>query len=533
MPLLKIDQQELEVAAGTQVLEAALAAGIDIPHYCYHPALSVVGSCRMCIVEVEGMPKLQTSCSTPVGEMPSDRKVDGKYDMVVHTESENVVAARKLMLEFLLLNHPLDCPVCDQAGECFLQDYSFQYGSAHSRFFEEKRVRPAEDLGSGVAINHDRCIMCSRCVRFTREITGTDELFVMDRGYSSRIAVFDGLPLDNPLAGNVADICPVGALLLKDYMHTTRVWHLSHTESACTECASGCSLTVDARDNKIYRIVSRKNLQANGYFICDYGRYSFHKYADSPLTSPLRRTKDGWEMISWEVAYKQVVEQVEANGGNGAVRALASPTFPNEPNFVLGQFMARLSDRKNISLLPTLKEEDQEFPGGFRISGEKGGNLRGVKAMVPGLAAALKSLMRGEPGVLIAMDGDGRAHLSGELKRLLEWVAFKVVVASLPSELTAQADIVLPVATPYAREGTITNDKGLVQWLQPALHPVGEVRPDWQVMAELGQLLTGEGHLYTCAGDVTWKINQTTPGYSQITRFRLGRTGQFSGSEAA
>ena len=238
-------------------------------------------------------------------------------------------------------------------------------------------------------------------------------------------------------------------------------------------------------------------------------------------------------MISWEVAYKQVVEQVEANGGNGAVRALASPTFPNEPNFVLGQFMARLSDRKNISLLPTLKEEDQEFPGGFRISGEKGGNLRGVKAMVPGLAAALKSLMRGEPGVLIAMDGDGRAHLSGELKRLLEWVAFKVVVASLPSELTAQADIVLPVATPYAREGTITNDKGLVQWLQPALHPVGEVRPDWQVMAELGQLLTGEGHLYTCAGDVTWKINQTTPGYSQITRFRLGRTGQFSGSEAA
>ena len=269
MPLLKIDQQELEVAAGTQVLEAALAAGIDIPHYCYHPALSVVGSCRMCIVEVEGMPKLQTSCSTPVGEMPSDRKVDGKYDMVVHTESEKVVAARKLMLEFLLLNHPLDCPVCDQAGECFLQDYSFQYGSAHSRFFEEKRVRPAEDLGSGVAINHDRCIMCTRCVRFTREITGTDELFVMDRGYSNRIAVFDGLPLDNPLAGNVADICPVGALLLKDYMHTTRVWHLSHTESACTECASGCSLTVDARDNKIYRIVSRKNLQANGYFICD------------------------------------------------------------------------------------------------------------------------------------------------------------------------------------------------------------------------------------------------------------------------
>jgi len=177
----------------------------------------------MCLVEIEGMPKLQTACSTSVGSMPAEKKFDGKYDMVVHTQTDKVAAARKLILEFLLLNHPLDCPVCDQAGECDLQDYTFKYGHAHSRFIEDKRVRVAEELGAGVVINQDRCILCTRCVRFTREISGTAELFVMNRGYHNKVSVFEGQPLDNPLAGNVADICPVGALLLKDYMHTTRV----------------------------------------------------------------------------------------------------------------------------------------------------------------------------------------------------------------------------------------------------------------------------------------------------------------------
>ncbi|UCH09093.1 MAG: (2Fe-2S)-binding protein, partial [Fidelibacterota bacterium] len=231
MPVIKIDQHEMEVPRGTMLLAAALKAGVDIPHYCYHPALSIVGSCRMCMVEVEGMPKLQTSCSTPVAELSAEKKIDGRFDMVVRTQTDKVVAARKLVLEFLLLNHPLDCPVCDQAGECFLQDYSFKYGHAHSRFIEEKRVRASEDLGSGVAINHNRCIMCTRCVRFTSEVVGTGELFVQNRGYHNKIAFFEGKQLDNPLAGNVADICPVGALLLKDYVHSTRVWHLSQTPS--------------------------------------------------------------------------------------------------------------------------------------------------------------------------------------------------------------------------------------------------------------------------------------------------------------
>jgi len=532
MPLIKIDDHELEVPKGTKVLDAALEAGIEIPHYCYHPALSVVGSCRMCLVEIEGMPKLQTACSTLVGELPPEKKVAGKYDMVVHTRTEKVAEARKLVLEFLLLNHPLDCPVCDQAGECFLQDYSFKYGHAHSRFIEDKRVRPAEELGSGVVINQNRCILCTRCVRFTREISGAEELFVMNRGYHNKISVYDGRPLDNPLAGNVADICPVGALLLKDYIHTTRVWRLSGTASVCTECSSGCSITVDAARNRIYRVISRENDQANGYFICDHGRYASHKYEKDIIARPIVRKNGGWQKLDWDAAYGLVLEKMGKFGGGESVRALASPTFPNESNFLLGQIMAQLSEKKNLALLPVESGEDQTFPGGFRISGDKGGNRRGARDMIPNLAAGPKSFLKGDIGLLLALDGDGRADMTRDLEKLLGLAPFKVVLASIQSAVTEQADLVLPVAQPFAREGTITNDRGLVQWLQPALEPAMNMKPAWQVVAELGQLMTGTDSLYTCAGDVTWKINKTIPGYGDITRFKLGRRGQFVEDEA-
>ncbi|UCH61759.1 MAG: (2Fe-2S)-binding protein [Fidelibacterota bacterium] len=526
MPLLKLDDHELEVPKGTKILDAALKVGIEIPHYCYHPALSIAGSCRMCLVEVEGMPKLQTACSTPVRELPPEKKIDGRYDMVVHTTTGKVTAARKLVLEFLLLNHPLDCPVCDQAGECLLQDYSFKYGEAHSRFVEDKRVQPGEELGSGVVINLNRCILCTRCVRFNREITGTGELFVENRGYHNKIAVFDGKPLDNPLAGNVADICPVGALLLKDYIHSTRVWHLSHTPSVCTECSAGCSITVDAANDRIYRIVSRENEQANGHFICDTGRYAFHTYAEGVLTEPLMRAKRGWKALSWDLAYRTVADQIDRHGGKGAVRALASPTFPNESSFLLGQLMQRLSDKRNVALIPVKREADQTFPAGFKISGDKGGNRRGAEDMIGKLAAGFKSFFKDEEGVLLVMDADGRAEVTADLKGLFESSSFKVVLASNESNITAMADLVLPVAGPFEREGTVTNDQGLVQWLQLALERKGQARPAWLVLAELDRLLTGEASLYTCAGDVTWKINRAISAYSQATRFKLGLKGQ-------
>jgi NADH-quinone oxidoreductase subunit G len=479
------------------------------------------------MVEVEGMPKLQTSCSTPVAELPPGKKIDGKFDMVAQTKTEKVVAARKLVLEFLLLNHPLDCPVCDQAGECFLQDYSFKYGHAHSRFIEEKRVRANEDLGSGVVINHNRCIMCTRCVRFTEEITGSGELFVQNRGYHNKIAFYEGRQLDSPLAGNIADICPVGALLLKDYIHSTRVWHLSHTPSACTECTTGCSITVDAIHNRIYRIISRENEKANGYFICDDGRYAFHKYQEDILSEPLIKAKKGWKGLTWDQAYQTVIEKIDKHGGKDLVRALASPTFPNEANFLLGQLMPRLSEKRNIALIPVKQEEDQSFASGFEISGDKGGNRRGAQDMLGKLAAGPKSFLKDDVGVLLLMDADGRTKISADLKRLIEASPFVVVLACNQTPLTEMTDLVLPVAGPFEREGTVTNGQGLVQWLRPAIQIKGQVRPDWQVVAELDHHLTGEGALYAFAGDVTWKINQTIAAYSQATRFKLGEKGQF------
>ncbi|MFQ6673857.1 MAG: 2Fe-2S iron-sulfur cluster-binding protein, partial [Fidelibacterota bacterium] len=303
MPLVKIDDVEFEVEAGTTVLEACRSQGIEIPYYCYHPALEIVGSCRMCLVQVEGMSRLQTSCSTIIGEMPPERKVDGKFDMVVRTGTEVVRKERENVLEFLLINHPLDCPVCDQAGECYLQDYSFEYGKAHSRFREAKRVRPNEYLGSKIVINHNRCIMCSRCVRFTREISGTGELFVESRGSFSRISVMEEMPLDNLLAGNVADICPVGALLSTDYIHKNRIWNLSKQPSVCTDCSVGCNIDVYFQGHEIYRVNPRENAEVNEHFMCDVGRYGFHRYEEvDRVTAPLIRSGDSVSEISWEGA---------------------------------------------------------------------------------------------------------------------------------------------------------------------------------------------------------------------------------------
>ena len=294
MPFIKIDKTEFEVAKDKTVLEIALENNIEIPHYCYHPALEIVGSCRMCLVEVEGMPKLQVSCNTFIGEVPPERKVDGKYDMVVHTQNELVTKERKNILEFLLLNHPLDCPVCDQAGECYLQDYSFKFGNAHSRFDEDKRVRPNENLGSQIVINHNRCILCTRCTRFTREISGTSELFVEERGYNSKIAIIEDNPLDNLLAGNVTDICPVGALLSTDYIHKNRIWNMKKQPSVCQDCSVGCNIDVFTQKDKIIRITPRENHQVNGYFMCDIGRYGFHQYENiERITSPLHKSNGG------------------------------------------------------------------------------------------------------------------------------------------------------------------------------------------------------------------------------------------------
>ena len=520
MPLLKIDDKEFQVESGSTVLETAEANGIEIPHYCYHPALEVVGSCRMCLVQVEGMGKLQVSCNTFVGDVPPDRKVDGKYDMVVHTQNDLVVQERKNILEFLLLNHPLDCPVCDQAGECYLQDYSFKFGNAHSRFEEDKRVNPNEYLGSQIVINHNRCILCSRCVRFTQEISGTSELFVEARGYNSKIAALEDNPLDNLLAGNVADICPVGALLSTDYIHKNRIWNLKQKPSVCQDCSVGCNVDVFSQQDQIFRLTARENHDVNGYFMCDIGRYGFHRFEEiERVVQPMERNGQSFDVLSWDVAIQKTAEIIEKSKGKTA--GIVSPFHTNESNYLLGLMM-----KDTLSTLPPITGEEITYPSGFRISSDRSPNLRGMNDVCGGLVDDFtsKGKNRDIRGLYILDDGIDR-ELDDTWKDILAKMDFVIVQSYAMTDLAKSAHIVLPGLAPFEREGTITNDKGRIQWLRPSLPIKGDSKPDWEILMLVSNALDKEYECFAGLGEVIKKMRDQFFSYSDVSLFKIGTQG--------
>ena len=520
MPLLKIDDKEIQVESGTTILEIAIASGIEIPYYCYHPALEVVGSCRMCLVQVEGMSKLQVSCNTFVGEVHPDRKVNGKYDMVVHTQNELVVKERKNILEFLLLNHPLDCPVCDQAGECYLQDYSFKFGNAHSRFEEEKRVRPNEYLGSQIVINHNRCILCSRCVRFTQEISGTSELFVEARGYNSKIAALEDKPLDNLLAGNVADICPVGALLSTDYIHKNRIWNLEQKPSVCQDCSVGCNVDVFSQQDQIFRLTARENQDVNGYFMCDIGRYGFHRFEKiERIIHPMVRNGKSFNVLDWDEAIKKTADLIEKSKEKTA--GIVSPFHTNESNYLLGLLM-----KETLGYLPPITGEEITFPTKFRISADRSPNLRGVNDICGDLVKDFTSIIKTRDirGLYILDDGVDR-KLDDSWKDILAKMDFVIVQSYAMTELAKSAHIVLPGLAPFEREGTITNDKGRIQWLRPSLATKGDSKPDWEILMLVRNALHKESEYFADLGEVIKKMGDQFPNYSGISLFKIGTQG--------
>mgnify|MGYP001039947236 FL=1 len=520
MPLLKIDDKEIQVESGTTILETAIASGIEIPYYCYHPALEVVGSCRMCLVQVEGMSKLQVSCNTFVGEVHPDRKVNGKYDMVVYTQNELVVKERKNILEFLLLNHPLDCPVCDQAGECYLQDYSFKFGNAHSRFEEEKRVRPNEYLGSQIVINHNRCILCSRCVRFTQEISGTSELFVEARGYNSKIAALEDKPLDNLLAGNVADICPVGALLSTDYIHKNRIWNLEQKPSVCQDCSVGCNVDVFSQQDQIFRLTARENQDVNGYFMCDIGRYGFHRFEKiERIIHPMVRNGKSFNVLDWDEAIKKTADLIEKSKEKTA--GIVSPFHTNESNYLLGLLM-----KETLGYLPPITGEEITFPTKFRISADRSPNLRGVNDICGDLVKDFTSIIKTRDirGLYILDDGVDR-KLDDSWKDILAKMDFVIVQSYAMTELAKSAHIVLPGLAPFEREGTITNDKGRIQWLRPSLATKGDSKPDWEILMLVRNALHKESEYFADLGEVIKKMGDQFPNYSGISLFKIGTQG--------
>ena len=292
MITLTIEGRQVQVAEGTSILEAAKAAGVLVPHYCYHPGLPVAGVCRMCLVEVEKAPKLAPACATAVAE-----------GQIVHVHSEKALDARKGVLEMLLINHPLDCPICDQSGECELQDYTFQEGRKDSRYREPKRFNPVEDFGGDVVYVPNRCILCTRCVRFMEDVAHDPVLNVSERGDRALIGKFPDKDLTHPWAANVVDLCPVGALLSKDSLNKARAWELDRTASVCPNCTQGCNVIVETRDNTIVRLKPRFNDEVNEYFICDYGRLNYRWLnRQDRVNTPMVRRGDSLAPTDWDTA---------------------------------------------------------------------------------------------------------------------------------------------------------------------------------------------------------------------------------------
>ena len=487
MPRVTIDGRTVEVEVGTNLIEAALRVGVQVPHYCYHPRLSIVGQCRMCLVKVEGMPKLQTACSTQVMK-------DG---MVVRVDDPDVKAGQEGVMEFFLINHPLDCPICDQAGECGLQDYSFKHGQAFSRFnYEDKRTYPDKEripLGPHVLLNMNRCIQCTRCIRFTQEISKTHELGFFERGHHVEIGVFPGKPLDNPLSGNVVDVCPVGALTSTEFRFAERVWYLDKKPSLCTGCDVGCNITLEHRRGQIRRYKPRFNPEVNDYWMCDHGRTTFRRYQQLPrLAAPRVKRGGAAQPAAWKDAGDALFHRLRSRS-DGAVAILGSGFLTNEEAFLL----ARLADQVGTPhrsvwvdsgpprTIPNLKGA---ITGRDAAPNRRGAELAGLVPGDGGLDA--EDLLVGDGArscaMLIVADSDfGRAAHDPKIVERLREAQYLVVMGWADTPLAQAADLALPLAHHGEREGTFTNCEHRVQRFARAFPAPGEARPLFEVLRDL------------------------------------------------
>lgn len=504
MPKIIIDNREIQCRDGLNVLQAALEAGIEVPHYCYHPALSIVGSCRLCLMEMktrnprngqmEWNPKLTPSCQTPATE-----------GLEVRFETESVQANRRHVMEALLLNHPLDCPVCDQAGECWLQDYALRYGHADSRMVEAKNKNPKKDIGPHTLLYQDRCVMCSRCVRFTREVTGTKELCVVNRGSRNEIDVFPGEPLANKLQGNVVDLCPVGSLLDKDFLFSQRVWMLKSTPSVCPGCSTGCTTFVDQNENVVHRIRPRHNPKVNGWWICDDGRYAYKTLRDPKrIVRPEVRTQNGAPADDWSATLafiRRKFGEAVAKHGDQAVAVQISPMMACEEAWLLISWVRKVAPGAILALgdVPT-DGEDERFPIGaseqdakFTIRAEKCPNRRGVERVIQAAGGNIldrgtlwDQMVQGRIAAGWIVGGYFKSDWASDtLVAGAKQVGFLVVQDLFPSELSKAAAVVLPACPWVERDGTFVNFEGVVQPFERVVNPPEGVWRDGQYLYAL------------------------------------------------
>ena len=511
---LTIDGRQITIDKGKTVLQAAIENGISVPYYCYHPGIGIDGSCRVCIVKIEKMPKLQTSCSTICA--------DG---MVVSTRTPDVVEARAGVFEFLLINHPLDCPVCDKGGECPLQDFSYQFGRDQSRMefprreFDGDGVKADVDFGPTLMLNRNRCILCTRCVRFMREVDGDAQINIIDRGYGSEIATFQEEGVHSLLSGNLMDVCPVGAITTRDYRFKSRPWdNPNAVDTICTLCSKGCNTTAWikakpewAKGSRLIRFTPRFNPDVNSYWMCDIGRFEYHWIeSDDRVRKPMRRAADGaLEPISPRDAIAGVADRVAAAGRANAdgVRFLLSAHASHEELFLFRRVAEELIGEPSnaIDVTWTFRPKAQPPDSKFVVPPVDAPNVNGARlfGLVPGAVGAevgeanttrlRQAVEAGRVSALYVFDpgpegslGDTSWIVDARARGRLPVLIFQGVMLTA---LARAADFVLPGASFVEKEASYSNDKGRLQGTSRAIAPPGDAMEDWQILVNLGTAL--------------------------------------------
>ncbi|MBI3083263.1 MAG: molybdopterin-dependent oxidoreductase [Candidatus Omnitrophica bacterium] len=521
-----VDGKQVTVPEGTTVLQACEKAGSPVPFYCYHPGLSIAGNCRICLVEIASTPKPQIACYTPAAE-----------GMVVSTTSDKALKARQDVLEFLLINHPLDCPVCDQAGECWLQDYYMQHGRCGPKVNETKIKKPkAIPIGPTVMLDAERCILCSRCVRFTDEITKTGEFGIFNRGDHSEIGLHPGKQLVNQYSGNVVDICPVGALTDRDFRFKCRVWYLGSTDSVCPGCSRGCNIQIhDNRERdwrphiaggeRVMRLKPRYNPDVNQWWMCDEGRYGY-KFIDHNRLAHVQLKKDGdvhegtWDealgRVSETLARMREAKQLDQAG------VILSSHLTNEDLYVAKRVFGGLGVKQVVFQRPPSGTSDN-----LLIQADKSPNARGAQALgiAEGAGGLIEKALKKELRLLFVFTQD-LVPLAGEeqvasIAKNLELLVFQGTNRNRTAEL---AHVVLPSSVYAEKDGTFTNFQGRIQRIRAALTPWGESKPDWQILCELAARLSLDVAFADAAG-IFAELSQREAAFKGLTYHVIGAQG--------
>ena len=532
MPVFHLDGQPVEFEPGEKVLSAALRAGVEVPHYCFHPGLSVVATCRMCLVDVvdmgngRPMPKLQTSCS-----------MDAVEGMKVETKNTKTLEAREDVMEFLLINHPLDCPICDQSGECVLQDYSFEHGTGKSEMEYAKRVYGWRDVGTFVALERNRCIHCTRCDRFTREVTGTNEFGMYNRGHELTVDTYADRPMTNKFQGNMADICPVGAITDKEFRFKRRVWRLKKTPSICTGCSTGCNVTIEYDKNEVFRLKPRENPAVNRWWMCDEGRLSYRvmNERENRIMKPLGRVQGKLQPVSFEQAYQALAERISTlNPGAGGTLVLTDTNASNEALFMFRKFAQDgLGAEQVYCPMPDWQQPESDFFINSLITTDKTPNRAGARELgLTGVAdtAELATALAANPKVVIVLGNP--FENATELRETLSKAQLIVSISTLFNGWAEIADVVLPGQLHSEQNATYTNKQRRVQRTHSVVQAPRQTRPEWQIFADLLRVLDKDSGLDS-ADTVLQALGQEVPAFQNISLTGISEAGTLLPGESS